>query len=105
MSTGVLPRPVLLPGSVRPRVQLSAPVAPTGVHLDLDTLVFFGVSSADDLTARMDRVKAGNGTILAGPFDADGAVVLARDPFGAHFALFDRSDPPDATKPGTALRD
>ncbi len=46
---------------------------------------------------------AGGGTKVLGPFDADGTVCIVRDPAGAPFAIYHRTDSPGTTKPGTAL--
>ncbi len=54
---------------------------------------------------RGSQIVAHGGTKVAGPFDADGTVCIVRDPAGAPFAVYHRTDDPGVTKPGTSLWD
>jgi hypothetical protein len=51
----------------------------------------------------MEVVQKHGGTVISGPFNADGTVGIVKDPFGAVFAIYDRTDPPGETKPGMAV--
>ncbi len=49
-------------------------------------------------------MRATEGATVLNELVADGDVMIGRDPVGAYFALYHRTDKPDQIKPGTELQ-
>lgn len=87
---GILPRELLLPRS-------------NGVQGPWSYLPFFVAMSSGDIDERIALVNAYKNASVVRRLNADGDVAIIQDPLGAHFALYFRTDDPEAVKPGTAL--
>ena len=68
-------------------------------------LMFFACDSDAMLKDAVARMPELGGEVHMPPFNADGKVTICRDPAGAFFALYNRSDSWDGVKSGTKILD